>query len=71
MPLLMDAPVIVTRNSILIGAKAAAHPAIGGLFHVRELVTAATVMRYDRTAKGPRRSANATPVTAKGSLPPG
>lgn len=51
MPLLMDPLVIVSTNSILIGAKAAAHPAIGGLFHVPELVTVATVMRYDR--KGP------------------
>lgn len=71
MPMLMDAPVIVSTNSILIGAKAAAHPAIGGLFHVPELVTAATVMRYDHTAIRPGRSANAPPVTAKGSLPPG
>lgn len=43
----------VSTNSILISAKAAAHAAIGGLFHIAELVTAAPVMRYDRTAKGP------------------
>ncbi len=53
MPMLRDAPVIVSTNSILIGAKAAAHPDIGDLFHVPEIVTAATGCAMTAPAKGP------------------
>lgn len=68
MPLLMDAPVIVFTNSILIGAKAAAHPDIGDLFHVPELVTAATVMRYDRTRERAVNVCECNPSHPEGSL---
>lgn len=48
MPMLMDAPVIVSTNSILIGAKTAAHSNMGRLFYVPELVTAVTWMCFAR-----------------------
>lgn len=62
MPTLMDAPVIVsTMNSNLHRCEnGSATAPVGGLFRVRELATAVTVMRFAPQRKSRETSANET-----------